>query len=332
MRVYKWRMTKIAAKPNYMLKDGNLINFDDARLHVLSTSTKYGVGVFEGFRAYWSADDDELYAFRVMDHMQRLVESMRVVEIDGPTDVRELRSQLLELVRVNDLRQNLHMRVQVFVDSPDGKPEDTGPATVIMAAIPMEGYFARDGLDVQVSSWSRISERSMPPRVKSIANYQNGRLAMLEARRNGFDAALIPTADGRISEGAGYNVFMVRHGRLCTPPGTESILEGITRDSLIHLAHHALGIEVDQRPIDRTELYSADELFVCGSAAEVTHVSSVDRRKISNGRPGPLTEQLQILYQQAVRNQVATDQGWAEAVYGTPPAGDEAVDFLVGTE
>ena len=325
-------MTKHALQPKYLLKDGDLINFDDARLHVLSTSMKYGVGVFEGFRAYWSADEEELYAFRVMDHMRRLVESMRVVDIDGPSDVHQLRTQLLELIRVNNLRQNVHMRVQVFVDSPDGKPEDTGPATVIMAAIPMEGYFASDGLDVQVSSWSRISERSMPPRVKSIANYQNGRLAMLEARRNGFDAALIPTADGRISEGAGYNVFMVRHGRLCTPPGTESILEGITRDSLIHLANHVLGIDVDQRPIDRTELYSADELFVCGSAAEVTHVSSVDRRKINDGRPGPLTEELRTLYQQAVRNQVATDQGWAEAVYGTGSAGAEVVASLVDTE
>jgi branched-chain amino acid aminotransferase len=273
------------------------------------------VGVFEGFRAYWSEDERQLYAFRVGEHMRRLVDSMRVVEIDGPQDVDLLTEQLLGLVRANGLRSNLHMRAQVFVDSSDGKPEDTGPATVFMAAIPMGNYFGATGLDVQISSWARLSDRSMPPRIKSIANYQNGRLAMLEARRNGYDAALLMTEAGHVAEGAGYNVFMVRKGRLCTPPTTDSILEGITRDSVLHLARTELGLDVDIRPIDRTELYSADEVFVCGSAAEVNHVKSVDRTPIGSGAAGEITAQLQRLYLDAVVGRVAADQGWAQPVY-----------------
>ena len=302
-------------KARYLLHDGELVEYADARLHVLSTTLKYGVGVFEGFRAYWSNDDQQLYAFRVADHMRRLVESMRVVEIDGPQDVDALTEQLLGLIRANELRGNLHMRAQVFVDSSDGKPEDTGPATFFMAAIPMGNYFGASGLDVQISSWARLSDRSMPPRIKSIANYQNGRLAMLEARRNGYDAALLMTESGHVAEGAGYNVFMVRKGQLCTPPITDSILEGITRDSVLHLARTELGLDVDIRPIDRTELYSADEVFVCGSAAEVNHVKSVDRTTIGWGGVGELTARLQRLYLDAVVGRAAADQGWAQPVY-----------------
>ncbi|MDQ4503553.1 branched-chain amino acid transaminase [Sinomonas sp. ASV322] len=302
-------------KVRYLLHDGELVEYADARLHVLSTTLKYGVGVFEGFRAYWSEDEQQLYAFRVGDHMRRLVDSMRVVEIDGPQDVDVLTEQLLGLVRANGLRSNLHMRAQVFVDSSDGKPEDTGPSTVFMAAIPMGNYFGATGLDMQISSWARLSDRSMPPRIKSIANYQNGRLAMLEARRNGYDAALLMTESGHVAEGAGYNVFMVRKGRLCTPPTTDSILEGITRDSVLHLARTELGLDVDIRPIDRTELYSADEVFVCGSAAEVNHVKSVDRTPIGTGAVGELTARLQRLYLDAVVGRAASDQGWAQPVY-----------------
>lgn len=302
-------------KVRYLLRDGELVPYDDARLHVLSTTLKYGVGVFEGFRAYWSESDQQLYAFRVGDHMRRLVDSMRVVEIDGPTDVSELSEQLLGLVRANDLKGNLHMRAQVFVNSSDGKPEDTGPSTVFMAAIPMGNYFGATGLDVQISSWARLSDRSMPPRIKSIANYQNGRLALLEAKRNGYDAALLLTDSGHVAEGAGYNVFMVRKGRLCTPPTTDSILEGITRDSVLHLASAELGIEVDIRPIDRTELYSADEVFVCGSAAEVNHVKSIDRTPIGSGAVGETTAELQRLYLDAVIGRAAADQNWAQPVY-----------------
>jgi len=187
----------------------------------------------------------------------------------------------------------------------------------------MGSYFARPSLDVCVSSWARISERSMPPRVKALANYQNSRLALLEARTNGYDAALLLTQEGSVSEGPGYNVFIVRDGRLATPPPTQAILEGITRASVLTLAREELGLEVDERPIDRTELYLAEEVFVCGSAAEVSCVSSVDRHDIGDRTAGPITANLQRLYRAAVRNELA-DRGWAQPVYGGTPAAHEA--------
>lgn len=305
--------TTPAAPVRYLLRDGELVPYEDAKLHVLSSSLKYGVGVFEGYRAYWDDEAGELHGFRIDAHMKRLVESMRVVEIDGPTDTVLLEEQLVELIRANELRSNLHMRVQVLVDSFDGKPDDRGPASVFMAAIPMGNYFGATGLHVQISSWARLSDRSMPPRVKSIANYQNGRLALLEARRNGYDAALLLTGAGTVSEGAGYNVFMVRGGVLVTPPVTESILEGVTRDSVITLAAD-LGIDVVQRPIDRTELYSAEEIFVCGSAAEINHVRSVDRTPVGSGEAGPTTVALQAAFREAVLGR--SPHAWTRAIYG----------------
>lgn len=303
-------------RPQYLLYDGRLVAYEDAKLHVLSTTLKYGVGVFEGYRAYWNEDHGELYAFRVGDHMRRLRDSLRLTSIEEPAEVDTLADQLLGLIRANDLHENLHMRVQVFVNSEDGKPDDTGPALVSMAAIPMASYFERPSLDVCVSSWARISERSMPPRVKALANYQNSRLALLEARTNGYDAALLLTQDGSVSEGPGYNVFIVRNGRLATPPPTQAILEGITRATVLQLAREELGLDVDERPIDRTELYLADEVFVCGSAAEVSCVSSVDRHRVADGNPGTITADLQRLYRAAARNELH-DRGWTSAVYGT---------------
>ena len=309
-------------KPRYLLFDDQLVPYDDARLHVLSTTLKYGVGVFEGYRAYWNGHDGELYAFRVDDHMRRLVDSMRITGIEGPTDVHALRESLLGLIRANDLRQDLHLRVQVFVTADDSTPDATGPALVCMAAMPMGRYFDRPALDVCTSSWARIADRSMPPRVKALANYQNSRLALLEANRNGYDSALLLTDQGKLSEGPGFNVFVVRNGRLATPPTTAGILEGITRDSVLQLARGELGLEVDERPIDRTELYLSEEMFVCGSAAEVTPVASVDRHVLGTGVAGEITRALRDAYRAAARGDLARERGWAVPVYaGTAVAG-----------
>jgi branched-chain amino acid aminotransferase len=307
----------VKRRPQYLLFDGELVPYEDARLHVLSTTLKYGVGAFEGYRAYWHAGDEELYAFRIDDHMRRLVGSMAILGIDGPSDMHALTDDLLGLIRANELREDLHLRVQVFVTADDGTPEATGPALVSMAAMPMGRYFDRAALDVCVSSWTRIDERSMPPRVKAIANYQNSRLALQEAVRDGYDSALLLTHAGTVSEGPGFNVFIVRGGRLATPPTTDGILEGITRDSVLTLAREHLGLEVDERPIDRTELYLADEVFVCGSAAEVTPVASVDRHVLHGG---DVARSLQDAYRRAARGELGRERGWAVPVYARAAA------------
>jgi branched-chain amino acid aminotransferase len=301
--------------------DGRMVPYGEARMHVLSPALKYGIGVFEGFCAYWNADHEQLYSFRMQDHLRRLRASLDMAGLDLDRDVATLEQDVHEVVRVNELRRDIHMRLQVFLAADDGTPEDTGPCVVSIVPVAVSEYFGKPALDLGVSSWTRVPDRAMPPRMKSIANYHNGRLASIEARRNGYNAPLMLNQHGRIAEGFGYNVALVRDGRLVTPAGTESILEGITRDSLLRLAREHLGIEVEERPVDRTEIYSADEMFVSGSAAAVTPVSSVDRHVFGGGSPGPVTAALSEAYLAAARATLRTEWAWTSPVYARDRVG-----------
>lgn len=301
--------------PRFLLLNGQLVEYEHARVHVLSTAFKYGAIVFEGLRAYWNDARQELYGFRLDDHLRRLVMSMKISRIPGDHDVVAYREALLDLIRANDLREDLHMRVQAFVDTDDGGLASSEPVSISMAAMPMGRYFRSDGLHVCVSSWTRISDNSMPPRVKAVPNYQNSRLALLQARIDGYEDAILLSSDGKVTEGPGYSIFMVRDGQLCTPPVTAGILESITRDSVIRLATAKAGITVQEREIDRTELYVADELFFCGSAAEVTPVLSVDRHAVGDGTPGACTRRLRELYLEAARGKAPDEHDWLTPVY-----------------
>jgi branched-chain amino acid aminotransferase len=304
--------------PKYLLMNGELVAYDDARVHVLSTAFKYGATVFEGLRAYWNAERGELYGFRLREHFQRLVESLRICRMASPLDMDEYLADLVRLMRANDLREDLHMRVSAYVDADDGGLASFEPISISMAALPMRRYFSKEGLDVQVSSWTRISDATMPPRVKAVANYQNSRLALLQARADGYDDAILLSSQGKVTEGPGYAVFMLRGGRLITPPVTAGILESITRDSIMALAP-GLGLEVQEREIDRTELYVADELFFCGSAAEVTPILSVDRIPVGSGAVGPRTQALHAAFLATVRGETEDTRGWLTPVFAGVP-------------
>lgn len=307
---------KTDPEPRYLHFGGHLVPYADARLHVLSTTVKYGIGVFEGLRAYWNNTHGELYCFRLEEHLSRLRDSLHLMEIDPPKNIDGLAGDLIELIRANGFRENLHLRVQIFVAADDGTPASSGPSVVSMAAMPMNNYFGQPALEACVSSWARISDRAVPPRIKAMGNYQNSRLALLEARRNGYGGALLLTEDGRLSEGPGYNVFIVRNGVIATPRLVDAILQGVTRDSVIRLASEDLGLSVEERPIDRTELYLADEVFVCGSAAEVSAVTSIDRRPVGLGSAGKITAALQSAYSEVVRHERRLDLDWTRPVYG----------------
>lgn len=304
--------------PKYLLMNGELVAYDDARVHVLSTAFKYGATVFEGLRAYWNEEQGELYGFRLREHFHRLVESLRICRMASPLDVDGYLADLVRLMRANDLREDLHMRVSAYVDADDGGLASFEPISISMAALPMRRYFSKEGLDVQVSSWTRISDATMPPRVKAVANYQNSRLALLQARADGYDDAILLSSQGKVTEGPGYAVFMLRGGRLITPPVTAGILESITRDSIMALAP-GLGLEVQEREIDRTELYVADELFFCGSAAEVTPILSVDRIPVGSGTVGPRTRGLLTAFLATVRGETADTRGWLTPVFAGVP-------------
>lgn len=308
--------------PKYLYFRGSIVEYEKVNVHVLSTAVKYGAVVFEGLRAYWNGARRELYGFRLDEHLHRLNASMRIARIAGPTDVDANRQHLLDVIRANDFHEDLHLRIQVFVEAPDGRLDSVEPVSVSVAAVPMGRHLEPNGLTATVSSWTRTWDRSIPPRVKAIANYMNSRLALLQAQADGYDDALLLTPEGKVAEGPDHNVFLVRHGRLLTPPVTDGILEGVTRDSVIALAGR-LGVPLVERSIDRTELYTADEIFVCGSAAEVTPIISVDRLPVAGGTAGPITRRLRDEYLATARAERNEDLGWVTLVYAgirTPAA------------
>ena len=253
-----------AKRPRLLFLNGENVAYDEARVHVLTTAFKYAATIYEGIRAYHDEATDQLFVFRLQEHLQRLEDSAKIARIPLPYSKQELTEFLLQLIRENGLREDLHIRLAAYVNEDDGRLESTGPVGLSIATMPMGRYDQLGesaGLRVCVSSWRRIGDESMPPRIKTAANYHNSRLALLDARSAGFDDAILLDQRGKATEGPGYNLFVLRQGQMLTPPVTYGILEGVTRDTLIRLFQSFHDTKVLQREIDRTELYVADEAF-----------------------------------------------------------------------
>lgn len=305
-------------RPRLLFFNGRNVPYDDARVHVLSTAFKYAATIYEGIRAYHNEETNQLYLFRLQEHIERLEGSSSIARIPLPYTGTELTDILIRLIRENELRQDLHIRMSAYVGEDDGRIEATGSVGVAIAAMPMGRYDPlppTEGLKVCVSSWRRIGDESMPPRVKTVGNYHNSRLALLDARMAGFQDAILLDQRGKVTEGPGYNFFMVRGGRVLTPPVTYGILEGVTRDTLIRLFREVHGLEVVEREIDRTELYVADEAFFCGSGKEVTPIGSVDHRPIGDGKPGALTQKIRETYFDVAKGRRQEYAKWLIPVY-----------------
>lgn len=275
-------------------KNGELVKWADATTHVLSHSLHYGSGVFEGIRCYRDPDSDKSYIFRLRDHMERLHRSAKIAAIDLPYSVEELCDATIEVVRANKLkacyiRPLVYRGYGVMGVDPTGAPTD-----VIIACWPWDAYLGEEalanGIDVGISSWRQRSINAIPPAVKATASYFNSLMAKLEAKSHGYAEAVMLNEEGRVCEGTGENIFVVRDGILSTPPLSDGVLEGITRDSVIVLAEE-MEIPVLEESLTRSDLYIADEVFMTGSAAELTPIGSVDGRKI--GKPGEITRALQ---------------------------------------
>jgi len=304
------------AKPKLLNMNGAVIPYEDGRVHVLSTAMKYAASVYEAMRAYWSDADQQLYVFRLREHLRRLEQSAKIARIPLPADPARFAREVLEVIRANDLHEDLHVRLIVFVDTDDGGLASREPVGYVIAPIPTTRYFESTGLHVAVSSWHRTADNAIPARVKAAANYQNSRLALLQAKTDGYDDAILLNSDGSVAEGPGYTLFLVRDGHPMTPSVTSNILEGVTRSTLLTLFSESLGVTVEQREIDRTELYVADEAFFAGTAAEVTPILSVDRRPVGEGVMGPLTAKVRDAYFRAVRDGSAPHPEWRTAIYG----------------
>jgi len=299
----------------YVYLNGDLVPYADARIHVQSTAVKYGGSVFEGLRAYWNPAHEELYVFRLKEHIDRLFASMRLMRMDHSLTREELTRSILDVLRKNQVREDVHLRQTAFLDG-DGDLDATGPVGLAVDARPRKAT-TKVGISVCVSSWTRIADGSMPPRIKCSANYQNGRLATLEAKANGYDSALLLNGRGKVAEAPGACCFVVRGGVPVTPPVTADILESVTRTTLLELFRTELGQAPTERDVDRTELYVSDEAFLCGSGWEITPVLSIDRMPLGNGRePGPLTQAIQACYFAVVRGEKPAYRDWLTPVHG----------------
>lgn len=295
--------------------DGKIVNLSDATINVLSPTSQFGANVFEGIRCYWNEKENQLYAFRLPEHYKRLKNSMKMFRMDDKYTTEELTNALIDVVRANNYKEDTAVRQTVFIDG-FGSWISSGPINMFVAPIPKSRTLSNEkkGLTASISSWQRISDKNLSPKVKVGANYINSRMAQLEALNNGYDTAIFMNDQGKISEGPGSCLFMVRDGVLITPPVTASILESITRDTVIEIAKNDLGLKVIERDIDRTELYICDELFLCGSAMEVVPILSVDGIKL-NDESNEISNKIFDLYMDIVYGKVDKYKHWLTAIY-----------------
>lgn len=283
----------------------------EANVNILTHGLNYGTGVFEGIRGYYDAKQKELFLCRVVDHYERWKKNCGILRIRVPASAHELSEITAELCRRNNFTSNIYVRPLAYKSAVRiGVATDENDAYAIVA-IPFGNYFENQkGLRAGVVSWRRVDDTMIPGRAKICGSYVNSVLAGDEARHNGYDEAIFLNNDGHVAEGAACNIFMLRGGKLITPPVTDNILEGITRASVMELAHKELGLEVVERSIDRTELYQCDEIFFTGTAVEVAPIVEVDHRAVGSGEIGSITEKIRSLYADAVRGHMPAYKHW----------------------
>jgi branched-chain amino acid aminotransferase len=310
---------KADADPNLIVYfGGEYVPMREARIGILTHALHYGTGVFEGIRAYWNETARELYVLRPMEHYERWKRNCGILRIDVPRTPAELCSITIELARRNAFHADLYIRPLAYKSAERIGVAIDDQDSFFIAAVPYGEYLkSENGLHAGVSSWRRIEDNAIPPRAKICGAYANSALAGDDARRSGFDEAILLNENGHVTEGATCNLFMMRKGRLITPAVTDNILEGITRDSIIELAARELGIETIERPIARSELYVSDELFLTGTAVGLAPVVRVDHRAVANGAIGEVTRRLRQLYFAATHGNLPAYRKWLLPVYAS---------------
>lgn len=295
---------------------GEILNVNHAKINVLAPTSQFGLNVFEGIPCYWNDDEKQLYAFRLNDHYDRLLNSARLIQLDCPYNKDDFRKAFIDVIKANEYNENLSVRQTLFVDG-FGSWGSDGPVDMFVAPIPKgktSAEYNKKGLNICVTSWKRISDETLSPRIKCGANYINSRVGQREALRNGYDTCLFLNEEGKVAEGPGSCFFMVKKGVIITPLLTDSVLESITRDTMIKIAKEK-GFSVIERTIDRTELYLCDEALLCGSAMEVTPILSIDKYIINDGKMGKITQSLYCAYLDIVKGKVEKFKNWVTPIY-----------------
>jgi branched-chain amino acid aminotransferase len=298
--------------------DGEFMPVEKANISIATHAFNYGTGCFEGIRGYWNDEHEEMYVVKLMEHCRRLLRSAHVFRMDPGRTAEDLAAIMAECVRRGGFRADTYIRPIVYKASPVIRVGLTGLEDGFCCfTAPMGAYFdIEHGLSVAVSGWRRNDDNAIPARAKATGGYLNAALAVADAQDAGFDEAIMLTHNGTVSEGSAANLFLVQNGGLVTPAVSEDILVGITRGCVLELAR-ALEIAVEERAVDRTELYVSDELFLCGTGVQVAPVTSVDGRAIGSGKMGDVTGRIQERYLAAVHGELDEYRSWLTPVYGT---------------
>ena len=301
----------------YAFFEGQIVPIEQAQVSVMTHALHYGTACFGGIRAYWNDEDEQLYVFRIEDHIGRFLTSARLLLMNVAHSPEKLRATVLDLLRCEGFRADTYVRPLAYkADLKIGVMLHGMTDEVTIFATPFGRYIEKEeGADVCVSTWRRIDDNAIPARGKIAGAYVNSAFVKSEALMDGYDEAIVLDQHGHVSEGSAENLFMVRNGKLVTPAITSNILEGITRRTIMELAAAELGIETEEREIDRTELYVCDELFFCGTGVQVAAIATVDRRPVGSGKIGPITTQIRDLYFDVVKGRVEKYRAWNTPVY-----------------
>lgn len=301
----------------YIFFEGNFVPAEEAKISIMTNSFHYGTAIFEGIRAYWNEDHKQLYILFAREHYQRLLKNCKAMFMELTYSVEDLVNITVELLRKNQIREDVYIRPIAYFKDLKLTPKliDYTPEIAIYTYKFGRYLDTSKGIRVKVSSWRRNDDNSIPSRWKVAGAYVNSALAKTEAIMCGYDEAIMLNQHGFVAEGSGENIFIIREGRAITPSYSEHILEGITRQAVKKLLKNELVIDVEERPVARSELYTADEIFMTGTAAEITPVIEVDNRKIGNGEIGKITKELQGIYFKAVRGILERYLSWLTPVY-----------------
>lgn len=296
--------------------EGKIVPFPEAKVSIATHAFLYGTSVFGGIRAYWNEEQKKLFVFRPYDHYRRLLNSARMFRMKVNYDEEALIQLTLDLLRTDNWQRDIYIRPTIYkADQGIGVRLHDLRDELSILVLPFEKYVKNDtNAHVTISSWRRIDDNVIPARAKAAGAYVNSALIKSDAVESGFDEALVLDHNGHVSEGSAMNIFMLRNGTLVTPPTTDNILEGITRRTVMELAHNELGMDVLERTVDRTEVFLAEEMFMTGTAAQITAITKVDHRPVGSGVMGPVTSKLRELYDQIIYGRLARYEHWNVAV------------------
>lgn len=311
-------MKSISSNPKDKIKlvtiNGNLMPLKDAKVSITAPGLSYAALVFEGIRAYWNKEHKQLYIFRLDEHLKRFINSMKLLKFIDYPNLSSIKADILQNIQANNYQEDIYIRLQGYIDE-WGEMAVRSPVSTSIVSYPRPRAIAfTEGKNFTISSWQRLDDNASPPRIKASANYLNSRLASIQAKESGYDGGIMLGANGKVSEGPGGCIFLIRNGNLITPTITSGILESITRDSIIEIAN-TLTINVQTRDVDRTELYIADEIFYCGTGQEIMPILSVDKMLAGEGTPGKITKTLQSEFTEIVRGNNQIFKSWISPTY-----------------